>query len=128
MAHRGETTMKKSLLYAVTIIWLVAARAAIAQPSNPSFETGDFTSWLVAGTTAASVVGSIGSGPTDGNFQALLPNQFGSVDSSTLMAFFALPAGALNGLGNGFATEGSAIRQTFRAPPGGIFAFVWNSL
>jgi hypothetical protein len=107
--------MKKSLLCAATIIWLVAARVAIAQPSNPSFETGDFTGWLVAGTSAASVVGATAavrrtafSSPAQ---QRLRLGQFEYVDG-----LLRAPGSALDN-GNGSVTEGSAIRQTFSAAP-----------
>jgi Thrombospondin type 3 repeat len=121
--------MKRSFLYVAMGVWLAATRVASAQPINPGFETGDFTGWLVAGTAAASVVGAgFGSGPTDGAFEALLTSGLGSVSVTTLETFLGLPAGTVSGLGNGTATEGSAIRQSFSAPAGTIIAFDWNYL
>ena len=121
--------MKRSFLSAAAVVWLAAARCASAQPSNPGFETGDFTDWLTAGTAAASVVGAgFGSGPTEGAFEALLTSGTGSVSDSALEMFLGLPADALDGLGNGNATEGSAILQTFSATAGTVVAFDWNYL
>jgi hypothetical protein len=121
--------MKRAVLCAAAIACLAVTRAANAQPINPSFESGDFSGWLVAGTAAASVVGAgFGSGPTDGAFEAALNTGFGSDTVTNLEIFLGLPAGTVASLGNGIPTEGSAIRQTFTAPAGTIVAFDWNYL
>src|SRR5436190_5019955 len=101
--------MKRSFLCAATVVWLATVRVAGAQPTNPGFETGSFAGWLVAGTTAASVIGAVDGGPTEGAFQAELTSGVGSVSDTALASFFGLPASALDTLAGGNATEGSAI-------------------
>jgi cysteine-rich repeat protein len=123
--------MRKSAVCLATIVFVLlsAPRVATAQVTNPGFETGDFTGWLVAGTTAATVVGAgFGTGPTEGSFQALLTSGSGSASDSSLESFLGLSPGALDGLGNGNATEGSAIQQSFNATADDTFAFDWNFL
>ena len=84
--------MRRAILCAAAVVCLVGTRAASAQPINPSFETGDFSGWLVAGTAAASVVGAaFGSGPTEGVFEAALSTAFGSDNVTNLEIFFGLP-------------------------------------
>ncbi len=112
-------------LLATYCVLLIAPQAAPAQPTNPGFESGDFTGWLYAGT-AAAVGAGFGSGPTEGSVEALLANASGSVSVTSLEAFLGLSAGTVSALGNGNATEGSAIKQAFSATAGDRFAFDWN--
>jgi hypothetical protein len=49
-----------------------------------------------------------------------------SVSSGEIEAFLGLTSGALSGLGNGDATEGSAIKQTFSGTAGETLTFDWN--
>jgi hypothetical protein len=122
--------MGRSCICLASVVLLVLeVHGAAAQPTNPGFETGDFSAWLVAGTTATMVVDAgFGAGPTEGTFQALLTSGDGSVGVSSLESFLGLSAGSVSALGNGIATEGSAIRQTFNATAGETWAFDWNFL
>jgi len=90
--------MKRSLLFVTAIVWLATVRVAVAQPTNPGFETGSFSGWLVAGTTAASVLGTFDGGPTEGAFQARVTSSTGSVTDAALETFLGLPIGTLDGL------------------------------
>ncbi|MGH7785787.1 MAG: thrombospondin type 3 repeat-containing protein [Candidatus Binatia bacterium] len=118
--------MKQSHVIMSLALVLAAARGASAQPTNPGFETGNFTGWLLAGTSAATVTGPTFSlAPTEGVFQAVLTTA-GSATDTALQTFLGLPGGALDGLGNGDATAGAAMRQTFSAAAGTIIAFDWN--
>jgi PEP-CTERM motif len=83
--------------------------SAHAQIINPSFEDGTFNGWLTTGAT--SIQTSSFTAPTDGTFEALMSSSTGSVSAASLSTFFdgaAIPAN-----GNGTATEGSGIKQTF---------------
>lgn len=95
--------------------------------TNGSFETGDFTDWETIGNTSIET-SAFGSGPTDGNFEAFLSTDDPTVSDSTLENFLDLAPGSLDSLGNGDATVGSAIRQTFTAEAGDILTFDWNFL
>ncbi len=114
-------------MLAICCVVVLAPHPSAAQPTNPGFETGDFTGWLYAGT-AAAVGAGYGSGPTEGSVQAVLTNGSGSVSVTSLEAFLGLSAGTVIALGNGNATEGSAIKQSFSATAGDMFAFDWNFL
>jgi len=100
---------------------------------NGGFETGDFTGWSTTGNTSIQD-STFGSGPVEGTYDALLTTgsdpDFGdpSVSASDLETFLGLAPGSLNGLGNGDATEGSAIKQTFSAQAGDVLSFDWNFL
>jgi hypothetical protein len=94
---------------------------------NGGFETGDFSSWATSGD--ASVVGSVGSiSPPEGTKQARMTNGPGSSSAADLETFLGLSSGTLSGLGNGTATEGSAIKQTVTADVGDTLTFRWNFL
>ncbi|MCL1474338.1 S8 family serine peptidase [Argonema antarcticum] len=94
-------------------------------PSNAGFETGDFSSWETAGVTSIETA-AFGSGPTEGTYQASISNAFGSVSDAELETFLELTAGSLDDLGNGNATEGSAIQQTVTVEAGSQLTFDWN--
>ncbi|NEO73259.1 PEP-CTERM sorting domain-containing protein [Moorena sp. SIO3H5] len=112
----------------VTAATLLSANPALAIV-NGSFETGDFTEWLTIGDTSIETAG-FGSGPTDGDFQALLTTGFGSVPVSDIETFLGLTAGSLATIPNlpnvDTPTEGSAIQQTFTAHAGDVLSFDWN--
>ena len=58
---------------------------------------------------------------------ATLSNGAGAVSAGVLENFLGLAANTLSTLGNGNATEGSALRATFTVPAGGLTAgFLWN--
>ena len=71
---------------------------------------------------------AFGSGPTEGTFEALLSTGGLTVPDSSLESFLGLARGSLDRLGNGDATSGSAIRQTFTGRAGDILTFDWNFL
>jgi subtilisin family serine protease/subtilisin-like proprotein convertase family protein/uncharacterized protein (DUF2141 family) len=96
-------------------------------PPNGSFETGDFTSWDTAGNSSMETA-AFGVGPTDGTYQALLTNGYGSMSDADLETFLGLSQGSLDGLGNGDATEGSAIKQTIAVQAGDTLTFDWDFL
>ncbi|NEQ87958.1 MAG: PEP-CTERM sorting domain-containing protein [Moorea sp. SIO2I5] len=116
-----------SLVSAATLLSANPALAIV----NGSFETGDFTEWATIGNTSIETA-AFGSGPTDGDFQALLTTDFGSVPVSDLETFLGLTAGSLATIPNlpnvGTPTEGSAIQQTFTAHAGDVLSFDWNFL
>jgi hypothetical protein len=93
---------------------------------NGSFEA-NFTGWATTGN-ATIQTSSFGVAPTDGTQQALLSSGGNTVSDSSLEAFLGLSSGSLDGLGNGNATQGSAIRQTFTANAGEVINFNWNFL
>ena len=98
---------------------------------NGSFETGDFSNWNTIGDTSIETE-DLGIFPTDGTSQALITSGVsdsgGSVVDSDLEEFLDLPAGSLDGITGGDATEGSAIKQTFTAEAGDVISFDWNFL
>jgi hypothetical protein len=96
--------------------------------NNFNFETGDFTNWSTIGDTSVENE-DLGVIPTSGLFQALISNGIGtSATDSELESFLALTPGTLDNFGNGNATQGSAIQQTFTANEGDTLTFDWNFL
>jgi hypothetical protein len=106
---------------------VAAVQPASAQLVNGGFETGNFTGWTTTGN-ASIQTSAFGSGPTEGTFEALLSTGDPTVPDFSLEAFLGLAPGSLDNLGNGNATDGSAIRQTFLAEAGDILTFDWNFL
>ncbi|MEB3887423.1 S8 family serine peptidase, partial [Lyngbya sp. CCY1209] len=94
---------------------------------NTGFETGDLTGWETRGDTSVKT-DAFGSDPTEGTYQALVTNGDGSQSDADLEAFLNLPGGILDGLGNGDATEGSAIKQTLTVKAGDEISFDYNFL
>lgn len=124
--------------------WLAACAAALllqlgAAPesqavgvTNGSFESGTFEGWAAIGVTSIATA-SFGSGPTEGNYQALLTNGTGSVSDAALEAFLGVPAGTLDALsatlpGSPNAIEGSAIKQSITVNAGDTVSFDFNFL
>ncbi|HEY9830379.1 MAG TPA: S8 family serine peptidase [Stenomitos sp.] len=96
--------------------------------SNGSFETGSLTGWNTIGTTNVQTA-SYGVTPTQGSYQALLTNGVGSVTDSQLESFLGWSAGTLDGMGNGNATQGSAMQlSTITVAAGTTLTFDWNFL
>ncbi|GAB4181579.1 MAG: hypothetical protein Fur006_16750 [Coleofasciculaceae cyanobacterium] len=96
--------------------------------TNGSFETGNLTGWNTQGNTSIKTTHS-GINPTQGTYQALITNGGGSVSDASLESFLGLSAGALDGMGNGNATEGSAIKlSTLTVAAGTTLTFDWNFL
>ncbi len=94
---------------------------------NGGFETGTFFGWETLGHVSIEDA-TFGSGPTEGNFQALLTTDGPTVPDFEIEDFLGLESGSLDGLGNGNATEGSAIRQAFTGQAGETLTFDWNFL
>lgn len=86
------------------------------------FESGDFTGWSVLGN---AFVGSehYSYVPTEGNYMGGL---FGSgAMAADIASFLGLEADALDLLGNGYVTEGSAMKTTLDVKAGDIVHFDW---
>jgi subtilisin family serine protease len=98
-----------------------------ANPTNKSFETGDFTSWETKGD-ASIQTDAFKSGPTDGIYDALITNGTGSFSDSNLETFLGLATGKFDSLGNGNATEGSVVKKTLTVSAGTKLSFDWNFL
>ena len=98
----------------------------VDRDKNGGFETG-FTAWKTIGNRSIQTA-EFGVIPTQGNFQALLTNGFGSVSDTTLENFLGLNLGDIDGIGNGDATEGSALHKTIAVEAGDILSFDFNFL
>ncbi|MCC5598789.1 hypothetical protein [Nostoc favosum] len=98
---------------------------------NGNFEVGTFSNWRTIGDTRIETA-ALGTGTSEANFQALLTTDAsasgGAVEQSDLEEFLNFSSGLLDNLGNGDATEGSAIKQTFTANAGDVLTFDWNFL
>jgi hypothetical protein len=108
----------------------LASRVQAASLTNGGFETGNFSGWSATGAAIVigKLIGPTGITPAQGDKQAVLSTVLTSKTDSQLESFLGLGAGTLDGLGNGNAKEGSAIKQTFTANAGDILSFKWNFL
>lgn len=104
----------------------VASPSYAATISNGSFDN-DFTGWTTIGNTSIETA-EFGSGPTEGTYEALITNSSSSISTPDLETFLGLETGSLFALGNGNATNGSAIKQTFTANAGDVLTVDWNFL
>lgn len=127
----STSTLVKLSAFAASFVSLVGfstlfgVESSYASIVNGGFETGDFGGWETLGDTSIET-SAFGSGPKEGDFQALLRTS--SINDFELEDFLGLPSGSLDALGNGNATEGSAIKQTFTAKAGQVVKFHWNFL
>ncbi len=94
---------------------------------NGGFETGDFTAWRTIGDTSIETA-EFGVIPTQGDFQALLTTGTGSLKDTTLENFLGLNPGDIDSIGDGDATEGSALRKTITVEAGDVLSFDFNFL
>ncbi|MBE9213826.1 pre-peptidase C-terminal domain-containing protein [Plectonema cf. radiosum LEGE 06105] len=94
---------------------------------NGGFETGDFTAWGTIGDASIQTA-EFGAVPTQGDFQALLTTGVGSVSDNTLESFLGLNSGDIDSIGNGDATEGSALQKTITVEAGDVLSFDFNFL
>ena len=86
------------------------------------FESGDFSGWDLLG--AGAVEAQHGAyQPTEGDYLAAL---YGSgASAGQITSFLGLDAGALNAMGNGNATTGSALKTTVNVEAGDVVHFDW---
>lgn len=118
-----STLLKHSMTTGVAS--LIVSMVCVSSPSyaqviNGSFETGTFSGFNRRGVTTIETA-AFGSGPTQGNFQALITNEEGSVTTPDLEVFLGLTPGSLQN-----TSGGSAISQTFTTNAGGILTFDFN--
>ncbi len=105
---------------------------------NGGFEQNNFGGWATLGeTNIDNQQSNFGSGPTEGNFQALLSTGDGAFNNSILEEFLGLGQGSLDALLPiplppraliGQPPHGSAIQQKFAAKAGQLLTFDWNFL
>jgi hypothetical protein len=97
-------------------------------PADFGFESGNFTNWTTIGDASIETA-SLGTSPTEGNFQALITTDFPSVPDTALENFLGLSVGTIDSLGNGNATEGSALKlNPITVQAGDVVSFDWNFL
>jgi hypothetical protein len=101
------------------------AKFSISLLTNPGFETGDFTGWSTTGS-AQIKTSAFGTGPTEGQYDALVTNDSGP-ESGSIETFLGLSAGSLATLVSN-VTNGSAIKQTVTVSAGMKLTFDWNFL
>jgi hypothetical protein len=127
----STSTLVKLSAFAASFVSLVGFSTVLSVESsyasivNGGFEAGNFDGWETLGDTSIETA-AFGSGPTEGDFQALLRTS--SSNEFQLEDFLGLSSGSLASLGNGNATDGSAIKQTFTAKAGQVVKFDWNFL
>lgn len=134
------------LVSLVAFIPVFQIRSAQASILNGSFETDFNPNWSIIGDVQQ--IGVFNSGPTDGDFQAILttasaniaddaPQPTGTFNFSgnsatsisNLESFLELTPGTLTPDNAFFGPfEGSAIKQTFSADSGETLRFDWNFL
>jgi hypothetical protein len=122
--HVRQLLAPAILAVALGFVMPCAARAAVI--INPSFEAG-FTGYTTLGDASIQTA-AFGSGPVDGSFQALLSTTATFFPASAVEIFLGLPSGSLDGLGNGDAVLGSALRQDFLGNAGDVISFQFNFL
>lgn len=125
----STSILVKSSALTAGVVSLIGATVCVCDPSyaqviNGGFETGTFAGFERIGVTSIQTA-AFGSGPTEGNFQALITNAEGSVSTPNLETFLGLTPGSLQNRG---ANGGSAIRQTFTADAGNVLTFNFNFL
>ncbi len=129
--EKFQTVRKGTVLPVVTGLCLLIGISNAHAISNGGFEVGTFGSWDTIGVTSIETA-ALGTGPTEGTYQGLLSNDFGSATQSSLESFLGLSGGTLDSLvttpSPAGATEGSAIKQTFSGTAGDILSFDWNFL
>jgi uncharacterized protein YhjY with autotransporter beta-barrel domain len=108
-----------------------AISPSLASPiSNPSFETGNFSGWQVAGAPVVT-----GAPPTvpNGNYQALINTTdtggagiYSSANAETAAQLDTFLGTTLPGTGYGAAYNGAAIKQTFFTARAGTLTFSYK--
>jgi hypothetical protein len=124
-----RSTFPVYLAQALGLTTLALATPAQAAILNGGFETGNFTGWFTFGDagTPSIQTAAFGSGPSEGNYQALLETPPDD-NYVALIQFLGITSAQLDALGYGEAFGGSAIKQTFTANAGDTLSFNWNFL
>lgn len=136
MAKKAHTFVQA----VAALVLLILPGLSTAQVLNGGFEDagGSFTSWGTVGN--AQIQGaSLGSGPVEGLWQALLASATdGSVNPDVvpgigvgpalLEPFLGVNPGTIQGVGNGTPLLGSALTQSFSMLAGESLLFDWNFL
>jgi hypothetical protein len=120
-------TLICTIVLTIVLVIQVYSNPGNAAVINGGFETGNFTGWKTIGN-ARVVDSKIGSGPTEGKYQALLTTAAGSVSVSALESFLGVPPGTANSLTKETIVSASAIKQTFKARAGDVFYLDYNFL
>jgi hypothetical protein len=123
------TAAPRRLLLAVVLTATASAGRVDAQVANPDFESGGSLGWTVLGPSAVQVTGGAAGqfGPAwQGLRYIQLSTGSGAIPPSFLESGFGLAAGTLSALGNGNATQGCSVGQTFTAVAGETYAVDWN--
>ena len=81
--EKFQTIRKGTILPVVTGLCLLIGISNAHAISNGGFEVGTFGSWDTIGVTSVETAG-LGTGPTEGTYQGLLSNDFGSATQSSL--------------------------------------------
>lgn len=129
---------RQALLTAVSLGLMLAATSAHAQVINGSFESGggSYSGWTTQGD-ALIQTSSLGSGPTDGSFDALLASATdgsngvaagNGVSAATLESAMGVSSGTLQGLGRGNPIIGSVAVQSLSLVAGQTVSFDWDFL
>ncbi len=94
---------------------------------NGGFENKDFNSWKTIGNASIQTA-EFGIAPTEGDFQALITTALGTVNDTEIETFLGLNLGEIDLIGNGDATEGSALQKQVVVETGDILSFDFNFL
>jgi hypothetical protein len=122
-----RSTLTASVVSLIGFSSLLGAAPSLAAITNGGFETGDFSGWETIGNTKIET-SAYGSGPTEGDKQALTLTANPAVAASVVESFLGLTPGSLNGIANKDVKNGSAIKQKFTAIAGQKLTFDWNFL
>jgi hypothetical protein len=157
MHRRLRESIPKGLLFLLITLFLGIAETGYATIINESFETGDLTGWQILGDASVQTA-TVGSGPTQGTYEAALTNDRGGyLDGPSccpksshfvyplsgspayegpIDSFLGLPSGSLDAITispvpetqQGGSGPTSVIRQTFFAVAGSKLSLDWNYL
>ncbi|MEC4819473.1 MAG: hypothetical protein SAK29_40315 [Scytonema sp. PMC 1069.18] len=94
---------------------------------NAGFETGNFIGWDTIGDASIQTA-EFSSVPTEGNFQALITTGLNSVSDTALKDFLGQNFVSIDSIGNGNATQGSALRKQITVKAGDVLSFDFNFL
>ena len=127
-------SIERSLVTVVLAVLVLSSSMMTARAeaqANGSFETGDFTGWLQAGTSAASIVGlSFGSGPTEGRLRGSGYRQVRALSTRPPWGgpSSAGPGGRVGRARQRHSHAGRRRTASVRRGPGSWFVIDWNFL